>query len=56
MAVTSSFPTAVSTNFIVDNNRPFARVGNAAAVYYDPETTILTEDVPFTGTDNVVRL
>jgi hypothetical protein len=31
-------------------------LGNAGSVYYDPETTILTEDVPFTQTDNVVRL
>ena len=45
-----------TTNFIVDKNRPFARLGNAGAVYYDPETTILTEDVPFTQTDNVVHL
>jgi twinkle protein len=45
-----------TTNFIVDKNRPFARLGNAGSVYYDPETTILTEDVPFTQTDNVVRL
>jgi len=45
-----------TTNFIVDKNRPFARLGNAGAVYYDPDTTILTEDVPFTPTDNVVHL
>ena len=33
-----------TTDFIVDKNRPFARLGKAGSVYYDPETTLLTED------------
>ena len=33
-----------TTDFIVDKNRPFARLGRAGSVYYDPETTLLTED------------
>tara|TARA_R100000234_G_scaffold119810_1_gene103859 strand:+ start:710 stop:2311 length:1602 start_codon:yes stop_codon:yes gene_type:complete len=33
-----------TTEFIVDKNRPFARLGKAGRVYYDPETTLLTED------------
>lgn len=33
-----------TTNFIVDKNRPFAKLGNAGSVYYDPETTILREE------------
>ena len=33
-----------TTEFIVDKNRPFARLGKAGSVYYDPETTLLTED------------
>ena len=45
-----------TTNFIVDKNRPFAKLGNAGSVYYDPETTILTEDVPYTDGGNVVNL
>ena len=32
-----------TTNFIVDKNRPFAKLGAAGSVYYDPETTILSE-------------
>ena len=32
-----------TTNFILDKNRPFAKLGHAGSVYYDPETTILTE-------------
>ena len=32
-----------TTYFIVDNNRPFAKLGNAGSVYYDPDTTILEE-------------
>jgi len=40
-----------TTNFIVDKNRPFAKLGNAGSVYYDPETTILTEDVPYVQGD-----
>ena len=38
-----------TTNFIVDKNRPFAKLGNAGSVYYDPETTILTEETPYVG-------
>jgi|TARA_R110000744_G_scaffold64017_2_gene131628 twinkle protein len=34
-----------TTNFIVDKNRPFAKLGNAGSVYYDPVTTILREDM-----------
>ncbi len=34
-----------TTHFIVDKNRPFAKLGNAGSVYYDPETTILEEAV-----------
>jgi replicative DNA helicase len=37
-----------TTHFIVDKNRPFAKLGNAGSVYYDPETTIL-EEVVFNG-------
>ena len=33
-----------TTNFIVDKNRPFAKLGKAGSVYYDPETTLLTEE------------
>ena len=36
-----------TTEFIVDKNRPFAKLGKAGSVYYDPETTILSEDVPY---------
>jgi len=36
-----------TTNFIVDKNRPFAKLGNAGSVYYDPDTTILSEDAPY---------
>lgn len=32
-----------TTYFIVDKNRPFAKLGNAGSVYYDPETTVLEE-------------
>ena len=32
-----------TTNLIVDKNRPFAKLGNAGSLYYDPETTILRE-------------
>tara|TARA_R110000751_G_scaffold6695_1_gene28331 strand:+ start:938 stop:1336 length:399 start_codon:yes stop_codon:yes gene_type:complete len=34
-----------TTNFIIDKNRPFAKLGHAGSVYYDPETTLLTEEV-----------
>ena len=33
-----------TTDFIVDKNRPFARLGRAGSVYYAPETTLLPED------------
>ena len=36
-----------TTEFIVDKNRPFAKLGKAGSVYYDPETTILTEEIPY---------
>lgn len=34
-----------TTHFTVDKNRPFAKLGSAGSVYYDPETTILEEVV-----------
>jgi UDP-N-acetylmuramyl tripeptide synthase len=40
-----------TTTFIVDKNRPFAKLGNAGSIYYDPDTTILTEDVPYVQGD-----
>jgi replicative DNA helicase len=40
-----------TTNFVVDKNRPFAKLGHAGSVYYDPETTILSEDTPFIRSD-----
>ena len=33
-----------TTEFVVDKNRPFAKLGKAGKVYYDPETTLLTEE------------
>jgi hypothetical protein len=33
-----------TTNFIVDKNRPFSRLGKAGSIYYDPATTILNEE------------
>jgi hypothetical protein len=38
-----------TTTFVIDKNRPFAKLGNAGSLYYDPETTILTEDAPYNG-------
>lgn len=32
-----------TTKFIVDKNRPFSKLGEAGGVYYDPETTLLSE-------------
>jgi replicative DNA helicase len=40
-----------TTEFIVDKNRPFAKLGKAGSVYYDPETTILTEEIPYERSD-----
>ena len=40
-----------TTEFIVDKNRPFAKLGKAGAVYYDPETTLLSEDEPYIRSD-----
>jgi replicative DNA helicase len=40
-----------TTNFIVDKNRPFAKLGRAGSVYYDPETTILSEEIPYERSD-----
>ena len=34
-----------TTNFIIDKNRPFAKLGHAGSVYYNPETTLLSEQV-----------
>ena len=36
-----------TTTFLVDKNRPFAKLGMAGTLYYDPVTTILTEDSPY---------
>lgn len=33
-----------TTNFIVDKNRPFSRLGKAGSIYYEPDTTILSEE------------
>ena len=33
-----------TTNFIVDKNRPFAKLGHAGSVYYDPKTTLMREN------------
>ena len=33
-----------TTYFTVDKNRPFSKLGKAGSVYYEPETTILTEE------------
>lgn len=32
-----------TTRFKIDKNRPFSKLGEAGGVYYDPETTILSE-------------
>jgi len=40
-----------TTEFVVDKNRPFAKLGKAGSVYYDPQTTILTEDAPYIRSD-----
>ena len=32
-----------TTNFVVDKNRPFAKLGKAGSVYYAPDTTVLEE-------------
>lgn len=32
-----------TTDFYVEKNRPFSRIGDAGKVYFDPETTILEE-------------
>lgn len=32
-----------TTHFLIDKNRPFAKLGGAGSLYYDPETTILRE-------------
>jgi replicative DNA helicase len=34
-----------TTRFYIEKNRPFSRLGLAGAVYYDPETTLLSEVV-----------
>jgi hypothetical protein len=34
-----------TTRFYIDKNRPFAKLGDAGSVFYDPETTVLREDV-----------
>lgn len=32
-----------TTRFIIDKNRPFSKLGKAGSIYYDPDTTILSE-------------
>ncbi len=32
-----------TTHFVIDKNRPFAKLGDAGSLYYDTETTILRE-------------
>lgn len=32
-----------TTEFIIDKNRPFSKLGSAGSVYYEPDTTLLTE-------------
>lgn len=32
-----------TTELVLDKNRPFAKLGNAGSLYYDPETSILRE-------------
>lgn len=34
-----------TTRFVIDKNRPFSKLGDAGAVYYDAETTLLSEVV-----------
>ena len=42
-----------TTTFLVDKNRPFAKLGHAGTLYYDPTTTILTEDAPYQGRGDI---
>jgi len=35
-----------TTKFILDKNRPFSKLGNAGSIYYDPESTVLSEGTP----------
>ena len=32
-----------TTTFVVDKNRPFSRLGKAGSIYYEPDTTVLSE-------------
>jgi hypothetical protein len=32
-----------TTEFVIDKNRPFSRLGTAGSVYYDPDTSLLSE-------------
>jgi hypothetical protein len=32
-----------TTEFVIDKNRAFAKLGSAGSVYYDPDTTLLSE-------------
>ena len=34
-----------TTKFYIQKNRPFAQLGDAGSVFYDPDTTILREDI-----------
>jgi RecA/RadA recombinase len=36
-----------TTNFVIDKNRPFSRLGKSGAIYYDADTTVLAEGVGF---------
>jgi hypothetical protein len=33
-----------TTNFVVDKNRPFSRLGKAGSIFYDADTTVLKEE------------
>ena len=32
-----------TTTFVVDKNRPFSRLGKSGSIYYEPDTTVLSE-------------
>ena len=36
-----------TTNFVIDKNRPFSRLGKAGSIFYDPDTTVLAEGAGF---------
>ena len=45
-----------TTTFIVDKNRPFAKLGRAGSVYYDPSTTILREELFHRGSTGSIMI